>query len=167
VGGSTRKKVEAVGIIPARARSNASRRILQCALATLVILVIFLLLDALLGATLVASLGATCFIVFAVPRSQSARPRVLLGGYLVGTFSGVICSLLARSLLASSIGIGQTELQVVLGALAVGLSILVMVFTGTGHPPAAGLALGFVLHPWDYLTIVLVLSAVVLLSLAR
>ena len=156
-----------MGIIHPEARLNAGRWLLQCGLATLVILAIFLLLDTFLKASLVAALGATCFIVFAAPRSQSARPRVLLGGYLVGTFSGMICSLLASSSLASSIGIGQTDLQVVLGALAVGLSILVMAFTGTGHPPAAGLALGFVLSPWDYVTVVLVLSAGVLLTLAR
>jgi len=153
--------------IKVKARDNAGRWLLQCGLATLVILAIFLLLDTFLSASLVAALGATCFIVFAAPRSESARPRVLLGGYLVGTFSGVTCSLLARSSLASSIGIGQSGLLVAFGALAVGLSILGMAFTGTGHPPAAGLALGFVLHPWDHVTIVLILSAVVLLSLAR
>lgn len=115
----------------------------------------------------VASLGATCFIVFAAPRSESARPRVLLGGYLVGTFSGTLCSLLARSSLVTSVGVSQNKLLVIFGALAVGLAISIMVFTNTGHPPAAGLALGFVLSPWNYATIILVLSAAGLLSLVR
>ena len=154
-------------IIHPEARGSAARWLLQCALATLTILVIFLLLDALLGAPFVALLGASTFIVFAMPKSRSAGPGSLLGGYLVGTFSGTLCSLLARSRLVGPAGVSQSKLLVTFGALSVGLAISIMVFTNTGHPPAAGLALGFVLSPWNYATIILVLSAAGLLSLAR
>ncbi|MEA3407179.1 MAG: hypothetical protein U9R48_03760 [Chloroflexota bacterium] len=42
-----------------------------------------------------------------------------------------------------------------------------MLATDTGHPPAAGLALGFVADPWTEATVLFVLSAISLLALAR
>ena len=148
-------------------RGNLGRYLFQCLLATVTISIVFLFLDVVLDAPLVASLGATSFIVFAMPKSQTARPRSLLGGYLMGTFSGTLCSLLATSSLMQSTGLGDKRLLVVFGAIAVGLATFGMVITDTEHPPAAGLALGFVVDRWDVTTILLVLSAVGLLTVAK
>ena len=42
-----------------------------------------------------------------------------------------------------------------------------MVITDTEHPPAAGVALGFVLHGWDYFTVIVVLMGIVSISILK
>lgn len=54
-----------------------------------------------------------------------------------------------------------------MGAISVGLSIFLMVITDTEHPPAAGLALAFVLNTWNLKTVIFVVFAAVLLSLVK
>ncbi len=71
---------------------------------------------------LMAPFGASCFLVFAVPESPFAQPRNVIGGHLVSTAVG---------LLLTSVG---TEWWVM--GVAVGLSIVAMQITRTGHPPA-------------------------------
>ena len=51
-----------------------------------------LVLDAVTQTVLIASLGASAFIAFAVPRSLHSDPRHLIGGYVVGLVSGVAMS---------------------------------------------------------------------------
>ncbi|MFO7917666.1 MAG: HPP family protein [Anaerolineae bacterium] len=148
-------------------REKPGRCILQCTLATLTVLGIFFLLDVLLRSTLVSSLGASTFIVFAMPHSRPARSRALVGGYIVGTLCGTLCSLAADCALAASTGLTPRTRLIIFGALAIGLAILIMLATDTGHPPAAGLALGFVADPWNEITVVFVLGAISLLALAR
>ncbi|MEA3407178.1 MAG: HPP family protein [Chloroflexota bacterium] len=86
-------------------REKPRRCILQGALATMTSLGIFFLLDVLLRTTLVSSLGASTFIVFAMPHSRPARSRSLVGGYMVGTLCGTLCSLAADCALAASTGL--------------------------------------------------------------
>jgi len=150
-----------------KAKRKLGKYIFQCGLATLIVFFILLWLDVLLGPSLVASLGATSFIVFAMPRSRAARPRSLLGSYVIGALVGILCSLVATSSLAVSTGIAADKLEVLFAALAVGLAILAMVTTDTGHPPAAGPAPGLVTDAWDWHTIVFALSAVVFLALVK
>jgi len=57
--------------------SKRARSVIQCGIATVIIFFILLWLDVLLGPSIVASLGATSFIVFAMPGSRAARPRSL------------------------------------------------------------------------------------------
>ena len=154
-------------IIDRKAKQNLGRYVSQCALATLVILIIFLFFDLLLGASLVASLGATTFIVFALPTSRPAQPRRLLGGYAIATLCGVLCSLLASSPLVGFTGLSQNRIVVIFSAVAVGIAIFTMALTNTEHPPAAGLALGFVADYWDWRTILFVLGAAALLTLTK
>ncbi len=56
------------------------------------------------------------------------------------------------------------EAQIIFGAVATGLAMLLMVITDTEHPPAASLALGFVLSEWDALTVLAVISGIVALA---
>ena len=137
----------------------------QSLLATLVLWLISTLLDATLGTTLVASLGASTFIVFAMPSSIAARTRSVLGGYLLSAGAGVICTGLA--LWWGRAQGGAHAPIVVSGALAVGLSMLLMVSLDCEHPPAAGLALGLVTEPWDWRTLLAALAAVSGLALAH
>ena len=61
---------------------------------------------------------------------------------------------------------GFEESVVLFGGLAVGVSIFVMVITDTEHPPAAAVALGFVISPWaPALPLVLVGAVAALVAL--
>ena len=52
-------------------------------------------------------------------------------------------------------------------ALATGVAMLTMVCTDTEHPPAAALALGFVLNEWEPLTALTVLVGVVAIAVIK
>jgi CBS-domain-containing membrane protein len=73
---------------------------------------------------LIAPFGASCVVLFLSPASDMARPRSLLGGYLIGTLVGLL-------LLALLPGAWWSA------APAVGLTIALMRLTHTVHPPAA------------------------------
>ena len=104
----------------------------QSAMATGVVVLVFLVLQA-QNFVIIASLGSTAFVVFAMPSSLSAKPRRVIGGHLVGLLSGFIATLI----------MGSTALLPILGyAIAVGLSIYLMVALDFEHPPASGTALG-------------------------
>jgi CBS-domain-containing membrane protein len=148
-------------------RKHKARYVLQCALATLAVLIVLLILDTISNTVIIAALGASSFIVFAMPGERVSRSRFLIGGYLVGTASGVLCHYLSVSPLFAQISALQGYVDAVFGALAVGLATFAMVITNTEHPPAAGLALGFVLDEWSHFTIVVVIVGIVLLAAIR
>ncbi|WP_281889697.1 HPP family protein [Paenibacillus sp. YYML68] len=81
-------------------------------------------LGALLGALLVmAPLGASCVLAFALPDSPLAQPRSIVGGHLLSTVIGLVLLHTAGSHTWSA-------------ALGVGLAIVLMQRTRTLHPPA-------------------------------
>lgn len=139
------------------------RYLLQCALASLVVLVLLVLLDAVTQTVLIASLGASAFIAFAVPRSLNSAPRNLVGGYLVGMTVGMAMSGFYHVLTPLNLSVSSI-LLILCGALATGLAMLTMVLTRTEHPPAAALALGLVFNEWDVTTVFVILLAIVALS---
>jgi CBS-domain-containing membrane protein len=145
-------------------RHHVLRYLWQSLAAGAVILVVLMLLDAVQQTAIIASLGASAFIVFAAPRSYSAEPRAILGGYAVGT----VCGIAAMETVSAftSCGAEWNVWQAAAGAAAVALSLFVMTVTDTEHPPAAGLGLAFVLNPWDAATVAVVIGAAGLLTLA-
>jgi CBS-domain-containing membrane protein len=104
--------------------SNKMRYILQCFLATLSVFVILLLLDAVANAIIIAALGSSTFIVFAMHEAQVSRPRFLIGGYIVGISMGLLCHYLSLLPLLAQLSIIQEFPHVVFGALSVGLKYL-------------------------------------------
>ncbi len=70
------------------------RYVLQCLVASVFFMINMLILDVVLNEAIVASVGATCFIIFTMPHRLSSRPRIILGGYFLGGISGTICQLL-------------------------------------------------------------------------
>jgi len=145
-------------------RDNLNRYLLQCTLASVVVLILLLLLDTVTQTVLIAALGASTFIAFAVPRSLQSDPRYMIGGYLVGILVGSSIGTLNASITYSDIVTAHVAM-IVFGALATGLAMFVMVITKTEHPPAAALALGLVLNEWDFLTLVVVIAGVIVLSI--
>lgn len=131
--------------------------IFQSFLATLVIFIVLLCLS-LEHAVIIASIGATAFIIFAMPKNITAKPRRVIGGHLVGLFSGSLCALISQPSFLYSI---------LVYSLAVGLSIFVMVATDTEHPPAAGTALGIVIRGFSFNVTIAVITSVIILSLVH
>lgn len=138
----------------------------QSLLAVFVLMVILYVLDVAVHATIVAAMGSTAFIVFAMPHSITARPRNVIGGHLMGVLAGALCVLLLGSLSQLRARLGEV-LYILPYSLSVGLSILAMVISDTEHPPAAGTALGIVVSPWSWRIVVFILASAVLLSLAK
>ncbi len=142
---------------------KVTRYLLQCALASLVVLMLLMMLDAVTQTVLIASLGASAFIAFAVPQSLNSAPRNLVGGYVVGVTVGMAMSGLYHVLEPLNLSISPI-LPIICGALATGIAMFAMVLTRTEHPPAAALALGLVFNEWDATTVVVILLAIIALS---
>jgi CBS-domain-containing membrane protein len=123
--------------------------ILQSSLAALVLFILLLILDK-EKVVVISSMGATSFIVFAMPKAVSAQTRHVIGGHLVGLACGTMFY--------------YTPLPYLLEyPLAVGIAICVMVALDVEHPPAAGTALAVVINevsPQVFVTIMV--SALVL-----
>ena len=131
--------------------------IVQTLLATAVVFIVLLLLDTMSDSTVIASIGASSFIAFTMPHYRVSRPRYMIGGYVVAVIVGFAVYLLQ--------GIPSFSVpHALLGALAVGLSIFIMVVTNTEHPPAAGLALGFVLNQFTPWVVFVVMTGIIAIS---
>lgn len=146
-------------------REHVKRYALQCGLAGIVVLILLLVLDSVTQTVLIASLGASAFIAFAVPRSLHSGHRHMIGGYVVGILAGVAMASLNNWIAAP--GGWDHAVMVIFGALAISLAMFTMVVTRTEHPPAAALAVGLVLNEWTLVTIMVVLIGVIALSLIK
>jgi len=148
-------------------RKNVHRYVFQCALATLTILAVLFFLDVLSETAIIAALGASAFVVFAIPNSYSSDSRRLIGGYLVGISVGIICYNISIIFPTSDFFTNTEMSLIVFGAIAVGVAIFIMAITNTEHPPAAGIALGLVINKWDWITIIFILCAITWLTSIR
>jgi len=159
---------EVVGmqLLDAKFKTQKKQFFLQCLLATVTVLVVLMLLETVASLAVIAALGASAFIVFAIPKAQSSRPRVILGGYLIGTVIGTLCHGPAQLQWAANPVLNRYA-GILCAAVAVGLATFLMTVTNSEHPPAVGIALGLVLGEWHYRTIVVVMLGVVVLCIAR
>ncbi|MBN2017565.1 MAG: HPP family protein [Candidatus Cloacimonetes bacterium] len=103
------------------------------------------------NAIVIASIGATVFIVFAMPNSVSARPRSIIGGHLTGLLVGSLISLIPFS---------SFYIEILILAASVGISMFIMVMIDCEHPPACGTALGIALigFSWEIAFAVVIFS---------
>lgn len=104
---------------------------------------------------LLGSLGASCVLLFGFPDVPFAQPRNVIGGHLLT----VLVALAFLHLLGPA--------PVVLAA-AVATGVVVMMLTGTAHPPAGSNPLiVFMLTPgWDFLLAPTLLSALAIVLFA-
>ena len=123
-------------------KRNWRAYVIQSLLATLILLDIMWFWGVMAHGILVASVGSTAFILFAMIESPTARARNTVGSHALCALIGGLCALLPYAIGAEAIR----------GAAAIGLSIFVMVVTDTEHPPAAGTALAFALTGWETVT---------------
>lgn len=124
--------------------------VLQSLLAALAlfVLVLFLGRDKMV---VTSAMGATSFIVFAMPKAVSAQTKNVIGGHLVGLACGTIFYF--------------TKLPYFVEyPCVVGMAIFLMVALDVEHPPAAGTALAVVINelsPIDAFVIIMI-SALIL-----
>ncbi|MBN2136670.1 MAG: HPP family protein [Sedimentisphaerales bacterium] len=127
--------------------------IIQSALAAAALLTIVLILGR--DRMVVASaIGATSFIVFAMPKSISAQTRNVVGGHIAGLISGGIFLAVQLPFAIEC-------------AVAVAIAIFLMVALDVEHPPAAGTALAVVINEVNVDTVVAILLAILILSQTR
>lgn len=155
-------------IIDPEFRPHVWRYLGQCLLATAAVMVVLALLDVMTQPVLIASLGASAFIAFTMPHAHVSETRYLIGGYAVGVVVGVCFGLAFRRIGLPAEGAARELAYVALGGLSVGLAIFLMVITNTEHPPAAGVALGFVVnHEWGAITVVGMMGAIAALAAVK
>lgn len=107
---------------------------------------------------LVAPLGASAVLVFAVPASPLAQPWSVVGGNLISATIGL------------ALGLGLQD-QLVAASLAVGLAIAVMTFARCLHPPGGASALLCALgaagpEGWNFIHLVPITANVIALASA-
>ncbi|RAO99990.1 hypothetical protein PW5551_00995 [Petrotoga sp. 9PW.55.5.1] len=140
-------------------KANWKNYVLQSILATITVFFIFTILNVQERPIIVSSMGATTFIVFAMPKSMVAKARNIIGGHAVGFICGSLFSLIFSNTgpLFSNISY----------ALAVGLSIFIMVVIDTEHPPAAGTALSLCIFGFSLNAFLSVFLSIIILSIVH
>ncbi|MFO8143837.1 MAG: HPP family protein [Dehalococcoidales bacterium] len=107
---------------------------------------------------IIASIGATAFIVFTMPGSISAQPRSVIGGHIIGILSGSVFTMGLQNWI---------NYPLVIYSIAVGSSIFLMVATDTEHPPASGTALGIAINGYSTNVLIAVIASATLMALAH
>jgi len=135
------------------------------AVAAVVVLLSFVTL--LTHAVIVAVLGASSFIVFVMPRAPVAETRRLIGGHVIGVVIGLACYYLFLTGPIGRIAQQESWVKMVAAGVSIGLAVLLMPLFDAEHPPAAGTALGLIVVPWTYGTIIFILAFAVSLAVVR
>jgi CBS-domain-containing membrane protein len=103
---------------------------------------------------IISAMGATSFIVFAMPRAASAQTRNVIGGHLVGLACGAIFYFTALPYFVEY-------------PFAVAVAIFLMVALDVEHPPAAGTALAVVINEVSRDAFITIMVSTVVLSQCR
>lgn len=148
-------------------RKHGLRYIFQCGIAGAVIFSVLVAMEYTgQNKAIAASLGSSAFVVFAAPRSYSAKLRSLIGGNIIGILTGALITILL-GLAYPAAEEGWTMGRMAAGAMAVAISMFVMSITDTEHPPASGLALGIVLSSWYWSNLLVIVAAVAFLGFVK
>jgi CBS-domain-containing membrane protein len=127
--------------------------IFQSVIATISIFFVLVVLK-FSNAIVIASIGATVFIIFAMPGSISARPRSVIGGHLIGLIVGSLIFIIPFSTFYT---------EMLLLAASVGLAMFIMVVTDCEHPPACGTALGVAMLGFSLkVALTIIISSIIL-----
>ena len=112
------------------------------------------------AALIVASMGASAVLLFAVPHSALAQPWNVVGGHLLSAIVGISCAQLIPDLLLAA-------------AISVGLAIAAMHYLRCIHPPGGATALSAVIGGpavaamgFSYVLQPVLINAVVILAIA-
>ena len=141
--------------------------VFQCAIATAYIIVILVALDLITQTAIIATLGASTFIIFVRPHSYSARVRVMLGGYIIAIVVRIAMGILANLSVMETVFFTHKVQFIFFSAAAIGIVLPTMALTNTEHPPAAAMALGLVLNDWNIVILLFIICCVLLLGVVK
>ncbi len=140
-------------IIKNKFKKRWKNYIFQSLLATVTLLILILALGK-EKMVLISAIGATACIAFAMPNTESAKPRNVIGSHLLGLIAGSIFYL--------------TNFPCYIEwSLAVGISIFLMVALDIIHPPASGTALAAAINQSPVNTLITILVATLIISQCR
>ncbi len=142
-------------IIDPKFRRNFRQYLLQSLIASVVLLAILSVEDALDKAAVVAAIGSTAFILFITPHSQFGAPRNVIGGYVLSVLAGSLAVIVTTD---------STFLLALEGASAVGLAFILMAVFDAEHGPAAGAALAVVLIGFSWNLVFLLMGSIIAMS---
>ena len=125
----------------------------QSFLAATALFIIVLVLDK-DKMVVISAMGASAFIVFAMPTAASAQTRNVIGGHLVGLASGTIFYFASLPYFIEY-------------PLAVGFAIFIMVALDVEHPPAAATSLAVVINEVSPEVFVTIMASALILSQCR
>ena len=125
-----------------------------------------LLLYSLFGGIIVASLGASGFILFVTPHTNSSRAKYIVGGYACGAIAGILFNFLYGQVSQLSF-YGVDYALIFICAAAPACATFLMTTTNLVHPPAAALALGLSAEPNAIKITIGAMSGVMMLCLSR
>lgn len=145
---------------------NKKKYVLQCLAATGVVYLVLTTLSLIISALVIASIASTSFLVFSAPHSERSKARYIIGGYSVGFLIGAGCFYL-MDIFIHHWPLLKMHMDEIFGALAVGLSIFLMVILDLEHPPASAAALAFVLNQWNIWTIIVTYLALIIIISSR
>jgi len=154
-------------LIDQKFKKHKKQYILQSAMTVGVVAVVLMTLDIVSDGVIVASIGASSTIAYGRPHTKTAAPKYLIGSYIAGVIIGWICSTAIVLLEKTAIPPDNFILMAVFGSLAVGLTMFAMVTMNIEHPPAAALALGFVLDGFTLISAIVALVGITLISLVK
>ena len=145
--------VESETTIKAKFKKLWKYYILQSSLAAAVLFILVMILSK-DRMVVISSMGATAFIVFAMPKTVPAQTRNVVGGHLVGLACGTIFYFTGLHYFIEY-------------PLAVGIAICIMVALDVEHPPAAGTALAVVINEVSPDVFVTIMVSALVLSQCR
>jgi len=128
--------------------------LLQSSFAAIAVFVITILLSN--NPVIIASIGATAFIVFAMPNNVSANGKRIIGGHFLGFFIG--------SCFAVFPFMDLLFFKALWFALSIGITVLFMVVLDFEHPPAAGTSLGMTLMGYSNSSAIAIIVSILILA---
>lgn len=127
-------------------------------LQSLIPAVVLCILVCILGAdrmVLISAIGATAFVLFAMPTTVSAKTKHVIGGHLVALVVGALFCLISLPYFLEY-------------SLALATAIFFMVALDVEHPPAVGTALAVVINESSLrMSFIAVMISVVVLTQCR
>jgi len=151
-----------------RSAKNPFSYVLQCGLVGACVLILLALLDVKRDGAVIACLGASAFIAFAMPQKRTAAPRILIGGYVMALVAAFLCSRAAvLPFVPDPYAAVGGPVYALLAGLTVALAVIWMSITNTEHPPAAGLALGLFISGCAPRPVIVAMAGICVLSAAK
>ena len=150
-------------IVDDKFKKNKLQYFVQSMLAGCAVVAALFFFDVVTRPIIIASFGASAFIVFTRPHQKIASLRNVLGGYIAGIIVGMIIHYIII-IPAVENEFTVRVMYIISGGIAVFSAMFLMSIFDIEHAPAASIALGLVLNNWDAKTIIYILIGITIVS---